>query len=249
MTMVESASERERLRALLGEYCRTRSRKTRNELVQEYIYIAEITARRFSGRGVEYDDLYQIASLALINALERYDTNRGVEFATYATPSVVGEVKNYFRDKLRLVRLPRRTTEALHKIDAARERLTHDLGRNPTAAEIADAMKLPLEIVVEAIDSRMAGYGVPLDAPVGDDGGSVADTLGSADPSYENVEINDYLRRELDKLDETERKVIIARFVSERSQRDVAKEMNVSQMYISRLERRVLERLRAAYNE
>ena len=93
MTMVESASEREHLRALLGEYCRTRSRKTRNELVQEYIYIAEITARRFSGRGVEYDDLYQIASLALINALERYDTNRGVEFATYATPSVVGEAK------------------------------------------------------------------------------------------------------------------------------------------------------------
>ena len=84
---------------------------------------------------------------------------------------------------------------------------------------------------------------------VGEDGGSVADTLGSADPSYESVEINDYLRRELDKLDETERKVIIARFVSERSQRDVAKEMNVSQMYISRLERRVLERLRAAYNE
>ena len=82
-------------------------------------------------------------------------------------------------------------------------------------------MKLPLEIVVEAIDSRMAGYGVPLDAPVGEDGGSVADTLRAADPSYENVEINDYLRRELGKLDETERKVIIARFVSERSQRDV----------------------------
>jgi RNA polymerase sigma-B factor len=244
--MLETASERERVRALLGEYCATHDRALRNELVQYYIYIAEITARRFSGRGVEYDDLFQIASLALITALDKYDCSRGVEFQTYATPTVVGEVKNYFRDKLRLVRLPRRTTEALKKIDAARERLTHDLGRNPTTAEIADAMKLPLETVVEAMDSRMAGYGVSLDEKVGDDL-SVAETLGGNDSGFDNVEIRDYLNRELDKLDETERKVIIARFVCERSQRDVANEFGVSQMYISRLERRVLERLRAAY--
>lgn len=244
--MPETASEREHVRALLGEYSATHDRALRNELVQYYIYIAEITARRFSGRGVEYDDLFQIASLALITALDRYDCARGVEFQTYATPTVVGEVKNYFRDKLRLVRLPRRTTEALKKIDAARERLTYDLGRNPTTAEIADAMKLPLETVVEAMDSRMAGYGVSLDEKVGDDL-SISETLGSNDTGFDSVEIRDYLNRELEKLDETERKVIIARFVKERSQREVASELGVSQMYISRRERRVLERLRAAY--
>ena len=188
-----------------------------------------------------------MASLALIKALDRFDCSKGVDFTTFATPSVVGEVKNYFRDKLRLVRLPRRSTEILQKADSVRERLSFELGRNPTTAEIAAAMKLPLEIVVQAMESRMAGYGVSLDEPVGDGEAQIADTLGAPDPSFESVEINDYLKRELDKLDETERRVIIARFVGERSQRDVANELNVSQMYISRLERRVLSRLRQAY--
>ncbi|MGI6182857.1 MAG: sigma-70 family RNA polymerase sigma factor [Candidatus Fimadaptatus sp.] len=245
--MAGSASERERTREMIQEYCRTRDRSLRNLLVQEYLYIAEISARRFSGRGVEYDDLLQVASLALIKALDRFDCSKGVDFTTFATPSVVGEVKNYFRDKLRLVRLPRRSTEILQKADAVRERLSFELGRNPTTAEIAAAMKLPLEIVVQAMESRMAGYGVSLDEPVGDGEAQIADTLGAPDPSFESVEINDYLKRELDKLDDTERRVIIARFVGERSQRDVASELNVSQMYISRLERRVLSRLRQAY--
>lgn len=229
--------EREHVRALLGEYSMTHDRALRNELVQYYLYIAEITARRFSGRGVEYDDLFQIASLALITALDRYDCARCVEFQTYATSTVVGEVKHYFRDKLRLARPPRRTTEAFKKIDAARERLTHDLGRNPTTAEIADAMKLPLETVVEVMDSRMAGYGVSLDD----------DLLDRNDSGFDSVEMRDYLNRELEKLDETERKVIISRFVKERSQREVAIECGVSQASIWRLERRVLERMRAAY--
>lgn len=246
--MAESASERTRIQAMLDEYCRTRDRELRNQLVNEYLYIAEISARRFSGRGVEYDDLRQIASLALIKALERFDCSKGVEFATFATPSVVGEVKNYFRDRLRLVRLPRRAVELAQRAEQTREKLGHSLGRNPTAAEIAKEMKLPLEMVVEAMESRMVGYGVSLDETVGEDGEqSVSDRLGAIDPALEGVEMSDYLRRELDKLGEVERKVIIARFVGERSQRDVASELNVSQMYISRLERRVLGRMREAY--
>ncbi len=247
--MSQTASAREQTRAMLSEYCRTRDRKLRNSLVEEYMYIAEISARRFSGRGVEYDDLKQVASLALIKALERFDCGKGVEFTSFATPSVVGEVKNYFRDKLRLVRLPRRSTEIMQRAELARERLGHELGRNPTPAEIAHALKLPVEVVLEAMESHAAGFSVSLDERTGDeDSQSVADTLGGLDPSFENVELNDYLKRELGKLTEQERRVIIARFVGERSQRDIAQELGVSQMYVSRLERRVLSRLREAYD-
>ena len=118
--MAETASERTRVQAMLEEYCRTRDRELRNQLVGEYLYIAEICARRFAGRGVEYDDLRQIASLALIKALERFDCSKGVEFSTFATPTVVGEVKNYFRDRLRLVRLPRRSVELAQKAERTR---------------------------------------------------------------------------------------------------------------------------------
>ena len=237
--MSQTASVREQTRALLSEYCRTRDRKLRNSLVEEYMYIAEISARRFSGRGVEYDDLLQVASLALIKALERFDCSKGVEFTSFATPSVVGEVKNYFRDKLRLVRLPRRSTEIMRRAELARERLGHELGRNPT----------PVEVVLEAMESHTAGFSVSLDDRAGEeDSQSVADTLGELDPSFESVELNDYLKRELSKLTEQERRVIIARFVGERSQRDIAQELGVSQMYVSRLERRVLSRLREAYD-
>lgn len=247
--MSQTASVREQTRALLSEYCRTRDRKLRNSLVEEYMYIAEISARRFSGRGVEYDDLLQVASLALIKALERFDCSKGVEFTSFATPSVVGEVKNYFRDKLRLVRLPRRSTEIMRRAELARERLGHELGRNPTPAEIARALKLPVEVVLEAMESHTAGFSVSLDDRTGEeDSQSVADTLGELDPSFESVELNDYLKRELSKLTEQERRVIIARFVGERSQRDIAQELGVSQMYVSRLERRVLSRLREAYD-
>ena len=247
--MSQTASVREQTRALLSEYCRTRDRKLRNSLVEEYMYIAEISARRFSGRGVEYDDLLQVASLALIKALERFDCSKGVEFTSFATPSVVGEVKNYFRDKLRLVRLPRRSTEIMRRAELARERLGHELGRNPTPAEIARALKLPVEVVLEAMESHTAGFSVSLDDRAGEeDSQSVADTLGELDPSFESVELNDYLKRELSKLTEQERRVIIARFVGEHSQRDIAQELGVSQMYVSRLERRVLSRLREAYD-
>ncbi len=247
--MSQTAYVREQTRALLSEYCRTRDRKLRNSLVEEYMYIAEISARRFSGRGVEYDDLLQVASLALIKALERFDCSKGVEFTSFATPSVVGEVKNYFRDKLRLVRLPRRSTEIMRRAELARERLGHELGRNPTPAEIARALKLPVEVVLEAMESHTAGFSVSLDDRAGEeDSQSVADTLGELDPSFESVELNDYLKRELSKLTEQERRVIIARFVGERSQRDIAQELGVSQMYVSRLERRVLSRLREAYD-
>lgn len=247
--MSQTASMREQTRELLSEYCRTRDRKLRNSLVEEYMYIAEISARRFSGRGVEYDDLVQVASLALIKALERFDCKKGVEFTSFATPSVVGEVKNYFRDKLRLVRLPRRSTEIMHRAELARERLGHELGRNPTPNEIAHELKLPAEVVLEAMESHNAGFSVSLDERAGEEGAqSVADTLGALDPSFESVELSDYLKRELSKLTEQERRVIIARFVGERSQRDIAQELGVSQMYVSRLERRVLSRMREAYD-
>ena len=139
--------------SLLAEYCRTRNIELRNQLVGKYLYIAEIIAKKFTNRGIEYDDLYQVASLALIKALERYDITKGYKFSSFATPTIVGEIKNYFRDKSRLIRLPRKESEYIKKIENAKSHLSNKLGRSPTPDEIAEYLGITSEQVLELMES------------------------------------------------------------------------------------------------
>ncbi|MDL2235883.1 sigma-70 family RNA polymerase sigma factor [Christensenellaceae bacterium OttesenSCG-928-L17] len=231
---------------LLEEYCQSRDVELRNTLLAHYLYIAEIAAKKFVGRGVDYDDLYQVASLALIRALERYDIARGVKFGSFATPSVIGEIKNYFRDRSRSIRLPRRANEMLKKMYEVQEALTLEFDRPPKPEEIAVRMDVRVETVYELMEVKANARVLSLDEVVpGNDGDrSLGDMIGVESEEFVGIENADFLRRCLAQLNDEEREVLLQRYVQRKSQRTIAEEMNVSQMYISRLERKVLDKLR-----
>ncbi len=231
---------------LMFEYCETRDISLRNELLNHYLFIAEIAAKKFVGRGVDYDDLLQVASLALIRALERFDCTRNVKFGSFATPSVIGEIKNYFRDRSRSIRLPRRATELLKKLYEVQESLTARMDRPPRPEEIAREMEVPIETIYELMEVRASSQILSLDETVqGQDGErSLADLIGTESEEYISIENADFLKRSLSQLTEEERGVLIERYVNHKSQRTIAEDLGVSQMYVSRLERRVLTKLR-----
>jgi len=233
---------------LMERYCETRELELRNELLTQYAYIAGIAAKKFSGRGVEYDDLYQVASLALLKALERFECSRGVKFSSFAMPSVIGEIKNYFRDRSRTIRLPRRAGEQLRRFRLVQDELMKKLGRPPRPDEIAAAMDVTAEQVYELMEAGESMHMLSLDepAPGGDsDGLRLADMLGEDQRDYGDIENRDFLKRALALLSDEERAVLTERFGMNRSQRAIAEDMGVSQMYISRLERRVLAKMRS----
>ncbi len=231
---------------LMLEYCKTREIALRNELLNHYLFIAEIAAKKFVGRGVDYDDLLQVASLALIRALERFDCTRNVKFGSFATPSVIGEIKNYFRDRSRSIRLPRRATELLKRLYEVQEAFTSRMDRPPRPDEIAHEMEVPVETVYELMEAKASSQILSLDETVqGQDGErSLADLIGTESDEYVTIENADFLKRSLGQLTEEERSVLIERYVHHKSQRTIAEDLGVSQMYVSRLERRVLTKLR-----
>lgn len=233
--------------ALLIEYQKTKSPALLDTLTRRHLYIADIVARRFSRRGVEYDDLYQVASLALIKAIGRFDPDKGVKFVTYATPTMMGEVKNYFRDKSRIIQLPRRATTLNRRLEEAREALEQTLERPPTPTELAEACDLPLETVLETLEIRSAMTVASLEAAPSDaeDASPLSAFLGENDEGYADFERRDQIERAMAVLPENERRVVAERFFAGKSQREVAEGMAVSQMTVSRLERRALERIRA----
>lgn len=235
---------------LLALYAAEPTDALRNRIVEAHLYIAEIIARKFSGRGVEYDDLYQVAALALVKAVDRFDPGRGIRFASFATPSVVGEVRNYFRDKARAVRLPRRGVELKLAIDRATEALAQKLSRMPRSDELAEALGVSEDAVLEALEIGASGV-VSLDAaPEGEDSAASLDAfLGMEEAGYSRVEREDALRRAMDALEPRQREIIRLRYFENLSQREIAERMDVSQMTVSREERRALAALRTLVRE
>lgn len=234
---------------LFREYKRAPGEALRNSIVVRYLHIAKIIARRFSGKGVDFDDLYQVASLALIKAVERFDPDYGVLFQSYATPKMVGEVKNYFRDKLHMLNLPRRAAQLSKQIDAARQDLAQKLARQPTMAELAQHTGLPEAEVIEALALRGAMYPGSLDAQPDDESSPMSAFLGVDDTDYDRFELRESIEALLLKLPEMERRILRARFWEERSQRDVADEIGVSQMTVSRAERKALTMIKELMSE
>ena len=233
--------------ALLLKYCSDRSDTLlRDRVVEAFLPLAGMVARKFSGRGVEYDDLYQVGSLALFKALERFDPDKGVKFVTFATPTVVGEIKNFFRDKSRLINVPRRSGALLKKLEQAKEALTHELHRGPTAQELADAVGESMEVVLETLEMQGALSPVSLDmsSSAEDEDFNLHSVLGFEERGYQDVEMKDMIRRALGQMTDTERQIITERFFNNRSQRDVAELLGVSQMTISRNERKAIEKFR-----
>lgn len=241
----ESASNAERLAA---EYYRNRDPDLRDQLIESQLYIAKIIARKFSGRGVDYDDLFQVASMALFKATERYDPAHGVKFSSFVTPSMVGEVKNYFRDRSRTIRLPRNGTERLARLEKAREALTASLMRSPTAQELAENMHVSLEDVLEALEIKGAMQMQSLDASpeTDDDAAPLSAFLGVEERGFSNFENNDTIRRAMNTLPPRERDVVRLRFFENLSQRETSQRLHISQMTVSRVERKALSALKKA---
>ena len=203
-------------------------------------------ARKFSGRGVETEDLEQVAGMALLKALERFDPARGFRFVTYAVPTITGDVRNYLRDRSGLMRMPRDTRQRLYQMTQEQERFEREHLRAPTATELAERMGIAPEAFLALLSLRSQNEAVSLDTPVGEEGDTcLSDLLGSADDRFERMERSEWAQWLLSKVGETERELLTLRYRDGLGQRETAKRLGISQMQVSRLERRALSRLRA----
>lgn len=235
---------------LFEEYAKTRDVDVRNTLIERYLYIAEIAAKKFAGRGVDFEDLYQVASLALVKAIERFEPERGIKFSSYATPSLIGEIKNYFRDSSRVMRLPRRDTEQLKKMNLYIQEYIASNGSSPTAKQIAVHLEIPEERVLEILEMKQADNIMSLDSALAvGENCSLGNVLGQQDESFERIEDHDFLRYCMSLLNDTEREIIQQRYIGNMTQKQVAERLHVSQMQVSRLERKILAKLATVYKK
>ena len=221
--------------------------RVRDELVALHLPLVEHLARRFRNRGEPYDDLLQVGTIGLIKAVDRFDTERGVEFSTYATPTVVGEIKRHFRDKGWAVRVPRRLQDLRLQLTAATQELSQSQGRSPTVAELAKHLEIGEDEVLEGLESANAYATISLDATgdAGDDDSpAMMDTLGTEDEALEGVEYREALKPLLAALSPRERRILLLRFFRNMTQSEIAEEIGISQMHVSRLLARTLAQLR-----
>jgi RNA polymerase sigma-B factor len=236
---------RQELRDQFATYARTRDPVLRDELVSAYLGLAEYLARRFANRGEPLDDLVQVASLGLLKALDRFDPERGVEFSTYATHTIVGELKRHFRDKGWSIRAPRRMQELYLRLGKVVASMGQELGRSPTIAELAMEVKVSEEEVLEALEAGQAYRTASLDVAT-EEGESLATRLGGEDPSLEDAERRATLSPLLAQLLPRERLILQLRFFDGLTQSEIANRLQISQMHVSRLLARSLAQLRAA---
>jgi len=231
--------------ALFERYSRDKDLTTRNEIVSRYIYLAEIISRKFLNRGVDYDDIYQVACVALIKAVERFSPDKGFKFVSFATPTIVGEIKRYFRDKSSAIRIPRRIYEVYQKVNLAKDQLSQELRRTPKVDEISAYLNIKSETVLEIIESWNAYNMQSFDQNAfNDDDLELHETIGDDDSTFERIENRDFLEKSLSKFNDAEKEFIRLRYFNKKTQKEIADRMGVSQMYVSRLERKVLDRFR-----
>jgi RNA polymerase sigma-B factor len=229
--------------AVFDRYQQDHDQATREALVERYLPLARHLARRYKGRG-EIDDLYQVAAFALVKAVDRFDSDRGLAFTSYAVPTILGELKRHFRDHGWAVRVPRDIQELKLRLDRTVEAITTELGRSPTPDEIADRLGVATEQVIEALGAATAHYPDSLDRPVTEDGEQAINLLVAGnDPGYvhvENVELVDGL---LATLPARERLILKLRFEDELTQAEIGRRLGVSQMHVSRLIRQSIATL------
>ncbi len=205
------------------------------------MYLAEIISKKFLNRGIDYEDIYQVACIALIKAVERFSTDKGVKFVSFATPTIIGEIKRFFRDKASVIRIPRRIYEVYQKVNQAREQLSQMYQRAPKVNEIAQYLDISEETVLEIIESWNAYNMQSFDQNVyTDDELELHETIGEEDSTFERIENRDFLEKSLDKFNDIEKRFIDMRYFNNKTQKEIAEKLNVSQMYVSRMEKKVI---------
>lgn len=228
---------------LFKRYRQTGDKALRDEIISSYIYIADILSRKFINKGIEYDDIYQVACMGILYAVERFDPDKGVRFATYATPTVLGEIRRYFRDKGSFIKVPRKLYEVFYKAERIRRS-----GGEVSSSEIARILNLKGEEVDRAMEAGGAAFMQSLEMEAYADGTmSLSDYLGRDDDSFIMIEDKDFVSYCLSQLTETEQKLIQLRYYEEKTQTETAEIMHISQMNVSRTERKILKKLKALY--
>lgn len=262
----EVRSARERTRRLFACFCEARSRhaadssrrddeyeQLRNDLVVAHLNLVRFLALKFANRGEPIDDLVQVGTVGLLKAIDRFELDRGAEFTTYATPTIIGEIKRYFRDKGWAIKVPRRLQELNLAVNRAGEKLAVQLGRSPTVAELAQHLDAGEEAILEAQELGQAYNLLSLDSEISTDGDrrsqTLADTVGITDSGLELLEDRANLERAFTVLSGRERVIIYLRFFESISQTEIAQRLNVSQMHVSRLQAKALDKLRAVLQE
>jgi RNA polymerase sigma-B factor len=222
----------------------------RDRVIEAWLPLARHLAARYNGRGEPADDLLQTAVVGLIKAVDRYDADRGVEFTGFAIPTILGEVKRHFRDRTWSVRVPRRTQELRMAITDANNTLVHTLGRSATVADIAAHLKITEEEVLEGLEGARAYNSTSLSSPAGADGSTtLGDTLGSEDSGFALAELRIALGPAMAGLDEREQKIISLRFYGNLTQSEIAQQVGISQMHVSRLLTKALAKLRTRLDD
>jgi RNA polymerase sigma-B factor len=235
---------------LLEAYRRSGDTAARDRLVEEMMPLVRSLARRYAGRGEPLEDLVQVGAIGLIKAIDRFELERGVELSTYAVPTIVGEIRRHFRDRSWSVHVPRRLQELSLRVSRLVDELASELGRAPTVAELAAGADVEEEEVIEALETARAHTPASLSTPVDAAGElTLIDLLGEEEPGYEALERGSVVRTGLEGLEERERRIIVLRFMKGLTQSEIAAELGISQMHVSRLLRRALAAMHGRLDE
>lgn len=229
------------------------NKEIRNILIERHLYLVNLLSKKYINKGVEFEDIYQVASLALIYAIERYDINKGYEFSSFATPTIVGEIKKYFRDKVWTLRVPRRVQELSKKISEAKIFLQQHNKENPKVKDIANYLNYTEEQVLEVMEASYGYQPISLDSSSNDDIDDkdilLIDKIGQDEQSFYNIEQKDFFDKFDKSLNELESKIFKDRFFLNKTQAVIAKELDISQMTVSRLEKKIIEKLKKEYEK
>ena len=235
---------------LFEDYKQNPTIEKRNSLVEKNLYMVDILIRKYLSKGVEYDDLYQIGALALVAAVERFDPAKGFEFSSFATPTILGEIKKYFRDKQWSLKVPRRLKEIAAKVQDAKDKLNSELHRTPTVAEIAEFTGYTEEQIIEAIESSHAYGTYSLDKTfdeAGEDGENafLEKYTGFNEHGYDQIETAEIINKVVNTFNDQYKFIFRERFINNKSQSEIAKSLGISQMTVSRAEKNIVGKFRA----
>jgi RNA polymerase sigma-B factor len=239
-------------RLLWERFAKNRDAATREELVRRYLPFAKSLALRYRGASESFDDLLQVASLGLVNAIDRFDASRGTPFPAFASPTILGELKRHFRDRVWTVRVPRGLHDRMAEVEKAMTKLTVELQRSPSVAEIAESLEVDPTEVLEVLEANRNRRPLSLDRPVGNDDADdapAAEWIGAEDEGFELIDGKVTLESALPQLSERERLVLHLRFVEDMTQSQIAERIGHSQMHVSRILRRTLDRIRQQVDE
>ncbi len=232
---------------LFAQYKASGDIAIRNQLVEDYLYMVDVLIKKYLGKGVGYDDLYQVGAMALIAAVERFDHEKGFAFSSFATPTILGEIKKHFRDKEWAIKVPRRLKGLAGQIPNIRDELSQELGRTPTNQEIAEVLDVTEKEILEAMESSQAYAPMSIDQTFGDSGedgeGSILERyMGREEQGYGNIVYAEIVRDVISTLKEQDKNIFRMRFIENKTQAEVGNALGISQMTVSRVEKSIKEK-------